>query len=65
MEVVGVMSFLQWEDQIGVRDQWDLIQHTHLVLFLVTSTLHKQQKIMEFSYSWEFLLESSVVKAKI
>ena len=39
--------------------------HTHLVLFLVTSTLHKQRKIMEFSYWWEFLLESSVVKAKI
>ena len=26
---MGVMSFLQWEDHIGVRDQWDLIQHTH------------------------------------
>ena len=65
MEVVGVMSFLQWEDQIGVRDQWDLIQHTHLVLFLVNGTCSKQVKIMDFFLSdWIVVLNCFMIVVK-
>ena len=34
-----------------------MVQHTHLIFFLVTSTLHKQPRIIDFFHGRDFSLE--------
>ena len=48
---MNVTSILQREDQIIVGYAWVTIQHTNLVLFLVTCTFHEWLTIIGFSYS--------------
>ena len=65
MEVVGVMSFLQWEDQIGVRDRGTrfstLIWYSFLSMALVANRL----KLWIFSFWLDCCLELFHDKVKI
>ena len=66
-KVLDVMSILQWEEQIGVRNMaWVTIQHANLSLFLVTFTFHKKLTIKGFFHAVDlYLLSCSLVTVKV